>query len=57
MDAFDKIIDSRFFEFSKPDGSEFQKAAYTLAHETQEHITLVQEARLALEKVRRNKDG
>ncbi len=42
------IIDTRFFEFAKSNGSSFQKAAAQLANETQEHIRMVQKARLAL---------
>lgn len=42
------IIDSRFFEFAKSNGSEFQKAAHQLIHDTREHVKLVQEAKLAL---------
>lgn len=43
------IIDSRFFEFAKSDGSEFQIAAHKLAHETHDHIKMVQAAKAALE--------
>lgn len=42
------IIDSRFFEFAKSDGSAFQQAAHKLVHETSNHIRMVEKARQAL---------
>ena len=45
------IIDSRFFEFAKSDGSSFQKAAQQLLHDTKDHIQMVQNAMLALKKL------
>lgn len=44
------IIDSRFFPFASSEGSEFQKAAHNLAHDTQDHISLVGNAKSALMK-------
>jgi hypothetical protein len=46
------VIDSHFFDFAKSNGSAFQRVAQQLAHETQEHIKMVQEARLELVKIR-----
>lgn len=46
------IIDSRFFEFARSNGSRFQQAAVQLLHDTQEHVRMVKEAKLALEQNR-----
>lgn len=44
------IIDTRFFDFAKSDGTSFKAVANQLKHETKNHIQLVIDAKLALEK-------
>lgn len=50
------IIDSKFFEFAKSDGSAFQVAAHKLVHETHDHIKMVQSAKAALEQLERKQN-
>ncbi len=47
------IIDARFFSFVHSNGSAFQNAASQLAHDTENHVKMIQDAKMALLKARR----
>ena len=47
------IIDARFFSFVHSNGSSFQKAARQLEHDTEDHVKMIQDAKIALSKIKR----
>lgn len=48
------IIDSHFFDFAKSNGSEFEKAAHQLTHDTQKHMKLVNDVRVKIDQSAQN---